>query len=273
MQAMVPLILISLLIALVTIIGMWKVFTKAGKPGWASIIPIYNLIVLLEIAGRPLWWFVLLLIPFVNFIVILIIFIDVAKSFGQGTGFGLGLALLGPIFFPILGFGSARYVGTRRRSCWICGRIPTRDDVICRRWLPPTRNCLTQSASYRPALPPEADGLVEPRLPLGIDRVQIAVEFAPERTRLERIPRPPRARRRPRCGISPPGAEIVPWIGASPLIGASLPPGDLVGDALEFEQVRVAHLHIEHLDDEACACPSPPAPSPRPQTRRGHLVV
>jgi len=87
-------------------------FTKAGKPGWASIIPIYNAIVLLEIAGKPIWWIVLLFIPLVNFIVIIIVVIDLAKNFGKGTGFGLGLAFLPFIFYPILGFGDAKYRGT-----------------------------------------------------------------------------------------------------------------------------------------------------------------
>jgi hypothetical protein len=90
---------------------MWKVFTKAGQPGWASIIPIYNIYIWCKIVGRPWWWILLMLIPFVNFIVAIILCIDLAKSFGKGVGFGIGLALLGIIFFPILGFGSAQYQG------------------------------------------------------------------------------------------------------------------------------------------------------------------
>jgi hypothetical protein len=102
---------IGLLIALVLIVAMWKVFTKAGQPGWASIIPIYNLYVWCKIVGRPGWWILLMLIPFVNIIVGIILCIDMAKSFGKGAGFGIGLALLGVIFVPILGFGSAQYQG------------------------------------------------------------------------------------------------------------------------------------------------------------------
>jgi len=90
---------------------MWKVFTKAGQPGWASIIPIYNLYIWCKIVGRPGWWILLMLIPFVNIIVGIILCIDMAKSFGNGAGFGIGLALLGVIFIPILGFGSAQYQG------------------------------------------------------------------------------------------------------------------------------------------------------------------
>src|SRR5688572_10624623 len=73
------------------IICMWKVYTKAGKPGWACLVPIYNIIVLLEICGKPWWWFFLMLIPLVNFIILIIIYIELAKSFGQGAGFAIGL--------------------------------------------------------------------------------------------------------------------------------------------------------------------------------------
>jgi len=103
--------IIGLLIAVVLIVAMWKIFTKAGQPGWASIIPIYNIYVWCKIVGRPWWWLLLMLIPFVNFIICIILCIDLAKSFGKGVGFGIGLALLGFIFFPILGFGSAQYQG------------------------------------------------------------------------------------------------------------------------------------------------------------------
>jgi hypothetical protein len=108
--------IIGLLIALFLIVAMWKVFTKAGQPGWASIIPIYNLYVWCKIVGRPGWWIILLLIPFVNFIIGIILSIDLAKSFGKGAGFGIGLALLGIIFWPILGFGSAQYHGPSASS-------------------------------------------------------------------------------------------------------------------------------------------------------------
>ena len=103
--------IIGLLIGLLIIVAMWKVFTKAGQPGWASIIPIYNLYIWCKIVGRPWWWILLMLIPFVNFIILIILCIDTAKSFGKGAGFGIGLALLGIILWPILGFGSAQYQG------------------------------------------------------------------------------------------------------------------------------------------------------------------
>ena len=103
--------IVGLLIALLLIVAMWKVFTKAGQPGWASIIPIYNLYIWSKIVGRPGWWIILMLIPFVNIIISIILLIDLAKSFGKGVGFGIGLILLAVIFFPILGFGSAQYQG------------------------------------------------------------------------------------------------------------------------------------------------------------------
>ena len=101
--------IVWLAIAILMIASMWKVFVKAGKPGWAAIIPIYNFVVLCEIAGKPAWWVVLLFIPVVNFIIIIILSIALAKKFGKGTGYGLGLAFLGIIFYPMLGFGSAQY--------------------------------------------------------------------------------------------------------------------------------------------------------------------
>jgi Family of unknown function (DUF5684) len=97
--------------AILMIAACWKIFTKAGQPGWAAIIPIYNWYMLCKIVGRPGWWVILLFIPFINFIIGIILCIDLAKSFGKGVGFGIGLILLGVIFFPILGFGSAQYQG------------------------------------------------------------------------------------------------------------------------------------------------------------------
>jgi len=102
---------IYLVIVLLMLIAIWKIFTKAGKPGWAAIIPIYNIIILLEIVDKPLWWFILWFIPFVNIIIGIIVSIELAKKFGQSTGFAVGLILLPIIFYPILGFGSYKYTG------------------------------------------------------------------------------------------------------------------------------------------------------------------
>lgn len=100
-----------LAVLIITIAGMWKVFTKAGKPGWAAIIPIYNTIVMLEIVGKPIWWILLLLIPFVNIIFAIILIHHLSLSFGQGIGMTLLLLFLPFIGFPVLGFGSAQYAG------------------------------------------------------------------------------------------------------------------------------------------------------------------
>jgi hypothetical protein len=103
--------IVWLIVVVVVIIGLWKVFTKAGQPGWMSIIPILNLYILCKIAGRPGWWLILMLIPFVNFIIWIILSLDVAKHFGKGAGFGVGIALLSFIFLPVLGFSDAQYQG------------------------------------------------------------------------------------------------------------------------------------------------------------------
>lgn len=100
-----------LIIWVIMIIANWKIFTKAGKPGWAAIIPIYNVIVLLEIVGKPVWWVVLFLIPCVNIVFAVWTINLLSKSFGQSEGFTVGLLLLGVVFFPILAFGNYQYLG------------------------------------------------------------------------------------------------------------------------------------------------------------------
>lgn len=91
--------------------GLWMMFAKAGEDGWKAIIPIWNVLVILKIVGRDWWWILLMLIPVVNLIVWIIIELDLAKSFGRGTGFGIGLIFLPMIFTCILGFGSDQYRG------------------------------------------------------------------------------------------------------------------------------------------------------------------
>lgn len=101
--------LISLAILIFYIVCYWKIFTKAGKPGWAILIPIYNVIVFLQIAGKPGWWVILMFIPLVNIIFGIIALVGFCENFGKGVGFVLGLIFLAPIFIPILAFGDARY--------------------------------------------------------------------------------------------------------------------------------------------------------------------
>jgi len=104
-------LLISLIPVILFIVCMWKLFAKAAKPGWASLVPIYNTIVMIEIAGKPLWWFVLLLIPFVNVVFGIILMVALARNFGKGGGYAAGLILLPIVFFPMLAFGKAAYLG------------------------------------------------------------------------------------------------------------------------------------------------------------------
>ncbi len=104
--------LVMFLIMVLFIIGCWRVFAKAGQPGWAILIPFYNLYILLKIVGRPAWWIVLFLIPLVNIVAAVLVAIDLAKAFGQSTVFGVVLLfLLGGIGYLVLGFGNYRYIG------------------------------------------------------------------------------------------------------------------------------------------------------------------
>ncbi len=106
---------VLLVVYILVVIAMWKVFTKAGKPGWASLIPVYNMVVMYQIVGLNPWLLLLYLIPFVNWIAALVLSImlniKLAKVFGKSTGFAIGLIFLNPIFLLILGFGDAKYVG------------------------------------------------------------------------------------------------------------------------------------------------------------------
>ena len=104
--------IISLAVIVLWVASLWRIFSKAGQPGWAAIIPIYNLVVFLKVIGRPVWWLVLYLIPVVNIIIGIINAIDLAKSFGKGGAFGFfGLFLFAIIGYPVLAFSGAQYVG------------------------------------------------------------------------------------------------------------------------------------------------------------------
>ena len=103
--------LFALVIMVIMIIGMWKVFEKAGREGWKSLIPFYNMYVLTEISGQNGWLFLLCLIPGVGSLIwSIMVSIKLAPAFGKETAFAVGLILLAPIFYMILGFGSAKYV-------------------------------------------------------------------------------------------------------------------------------------------------------------------
>jgi hypothetical protein len=111
--AFAGLFLIGLIFYVITIIAQWKIFTKAGQRGWTCLIPILNIIVLLRIVKRPLWWVVFAIIPFIGwiiwFILLIIVLIDLAKAFGHGAGYALGLIFLPFIFMLMLGYGSSTY--------------------------------------------------------------------------------------------------------------------------------------------------------------------
>lgn len=99
------------ILVIITIAALWRIYEKAGKPGWAAIIPIYNIIVLMEIIGKPWWWLLLLLFPLTAFIFAIWSINLLSKSFGQGVGFTIGLLLVGIIFYPMLAFGNYEYKG------------------------------------------------------------------------------------------------------------------------------------------------------------------
>jgi hypothetical protein len=100
-----------IIISLLQIIAMWRVFEKAGKPGWGAIIPIYNYYLMLKIGGKPGWWLLLLIVPIANIVTAIWALNMISKSFGKDSGFTVGLLFLGFIFWPILGFGKSKYLG------------------------------------------------------------------------------------------------------------------------------------------------------------------
>ena len=102
-------LIVQLVILVLMLVVGWKVFTKAGQPGWAVIVPIYNVYVMLKIAGKPGWWLLLFFIPIVNLVIGILTLLALAENFGKGTGFAMGMLFLPIIFYPILAFGSAEY--------------------------------------------------------------------------------------------------------------------------------------------------------------------
>jgi hypothetical protein len=110
------------------IAAYWKIFEKAGQPGWAAIIPIYNIYIMTKLGGKPGWWTIMCLIPLVDIIFLIWLTNMISKSFGKDEGFTVGLVLLGFIFYPILGFGSAQYLGPYGDPvAWQAARNPSFD--------------------------------------------------------------------------------------------------------------------------------------------------
>lgn len=102
-------IILVLAIVVLLVASLWKTFEKAGEPGWAAIVPLYNVIVILKMADKPWWWLFLLLIPVVNVVLLFVVYIQLAKNFGQSTLFGVAMVFFSAICFPILGFGPAQF--------------------------------------------------------------------------------------------------------------------------------------------------------------------
>ena len=101
----------SLAFTVVILVGMWKVYVKAGKPGWACIVPFYNSYCLFDMTFGNGWLFLLTFVPCVNFVMMILVYVKLAKAFGKGGGFAVGLIFLPFIFIPMLGFGDAQYLG------------------------------------------------------------------------------------------------------------------------------------------------------------------
>jgi hypothetical protein len=112
-------IIFIIAIVVLVIASLWRIFTKAGKPGWAAIIPIYNYVVMCEIVGKPVWWCLLMICPCINFIFVIWVWNLMAKSFGKSEGFTVGMIFLPIIFFPILAFGDAQYIGPTAKEAQV----------------------------------------------------------------------------------------------------------------------------------------------------------
>ena len=104
--------IIYIAIILLELVALWKIYTKAGQPGWAAIIPIYNIIVFLKIIKMD-WWHILIMIfvPFAALVYSIIFDFKLAKVFGKGVGYGFLLLFFTPIMYPVLAFGDAKYEG------------------------------------------------------------------------------------------------------------------------------------------------------------------
>ena len=102
-------VLVIAVVVVFMLVTMWKLFVKAGRPGWACLIPFYNAYVMIKIAGKPGYWLALMFIPFLNIVLEIMVLVGIANKFGKGGGFAVGLIFLPFIFFPILAFGSATY--------------------------------------------------------------------------------------------------------------------------------------------------------------------
>lgn len=113
LAVLIPIIIIGISVFILEVVALWFVLEKAGEPGWAAIIPIYNYLMVIKIAGKPWWFILMMLIPLVNIVICIIILNGLSKSFGKDEAFTVGLVFLHFIFLPILGFGKAQYSGDK----------------------------------------------------------------------------------------------------------------------------------------------------------------
>lgn len=111
MGASIAMIIVYLLIAAVIIVSYWKIYTKAGKPGWAAIVPIYNIIILLEIVKKPVWWVILFFIPCANIVAMVLVALEFVKVFGKPSWHAALMILVGIVYLPYIAFSDAKYVG------------------------------------------------------------------------------------------------------------------------------------------------------------------
>jgi len=108
-------IILYLAIVILMIAGWWGIFSKAGQPGWAAIIPIYNIYIMTQVAKKPGWWVaMILLVPVANIIFLIMTWHNIALNYGKTAGFTVGMIFLSFIFIPILGLGSAKYIGNQQ---------------------------------------------------------------------------------------------------------------------------------------------------------------
>lgn len=121
-------LIIFFAVIVLEIAAWWIVFTKAGKPGWSCLVPVYSLILLCDITHRSRWWTLLYFIPFVSIVAYIVVSFGLARSFGRGDGFGVGLILLPFIFVPILAFGDSQY--SLRQGTMVAGRALSASGMI-----------------------------------------------------------------------------------------------------------------------------------------------
>jgi hypothetical protein len=110
---LIPLLIFALHVMMIRYVALWFIFKKAGEPGWASIIPVYNILIIVKIAGKPWWYILLFLIPIVNIVIYIMVMHGISKSFGKGGWYTVGLIFLRTIFFAVLGFGNTPYTGNK----------------------------------------------------------------------------------------------------------------------------------------------------------------